>query len=133
MVECNDLNEASFTDALAVASGPGCPSLHQGLRQPAGIDSHGRELPYSVMAEEQSSVGLFEELAMPLFGRLYNFAHWLTQDRAEAEDLVQETYMKALKGFGSFQQGTNFRAWMYVSWTKSSASARSCVSQCAKL
>ena len=50
---------------------------------------------------------------MPLFERLYNFAHWLTQDRQEAEDLVQETYAKALKGFSSFQQGTNFRAWMY--------------------
>ncbi len=65
------------------------------------------------VAEKYSSVGSFEELAMPLLARLYNFAHWLTQDRAEAEDLVQETYMKALKGFGSFQQGTNFRAWMY--------------------
>ncbi len=50
---------------------------------------------------------------MPLFERLYNFAHWLTQDRHEAEDLVQETYTKALRGFSSFQQGTNFRAWMY--------------------
>jgi len=50
---------------------------------------------------------------MPLFERLYNFAHWLTQDRQEAEDLVQETYVKALKGFRSFQPGTNFRAWIY--------------------
>jgi RNA polymerase sigma-70 factor, ECF subfamily len=50
---------------------------------------------------------------MPLFSQLYNFAHWLAGDRAAAEDLVQETYMKALKGFSSFQQGTNFRAWMY--------------------
>ena len=50
---------------------------------------------------------------MPLFDRLYNFAQWLTHDRQEAEDLVQETYAKALKGFSSFQQGTNFRAWMY--------------------
>ncbi len=50
---------------------------------------------------------------MPLFERLYNFAHWLTQDRAEAEDLVQETYTKALKGFSSFRQGTDFRAWIY--------------------
>jgi RNA polymerase sigma-70 factor, ECF subfamily len=55
----------------------------------------------------------FEELAMPLFDQLYNFAHWLTQNRQEAEDLVQETYAKALKGFSSFQSGTNFRAWMY--------------------
>jgi len=50
---------------------------------------------------------------MPHFARLFNFACWLTQDRAAAEDLVQETYMKALKGFSSFHQGTNFRAWIY--------------------
>ena len=55
----------------------------------------------------------FEELALPLFDQLYNFAHWLTRDRSEAEDLVQETYTKALRGFSSFQVGTNFRAWMY--------------------
>jgi RNA polymerase sigma-70 factor (ECF subfamily) len=55
----------------------------------------------------------FEALAMPLFDRLYNFACWLTQNRDEAEDLVQETYAKALKGFSSYQPGTNFRAWMY--------------------
>jgi RNA polymerase sigma-70 factor, ECF subfamily len=65
------------------------------------------------VADRQSDSGSFEELAMPLLARLYNFAHWLTQDRSEAEDLVQETYMKALKGFASFHQGTNFRAWMY--------------------
>jgi RNA polymerase sigma-70 factor (ECF subfamily) len=40
---------------------------------------------------------------MPLFARLYNFAHWLAQDRIAAEDLVQETYMKALRGFSSFR------------------------------
>ena len=55
----------------------------------------------------------FEELAMPLFDQLFNFAHWLTKDHEEAEDLVQETYAKALKGFSSFQLGTNFRAWIY--------------------
>ena len=55
----------------------------------------------------------FEQLAMPHFERLYNFACWLSQDRNEAEDLVQETYVKALRGFSSFQPGTNFRAWIY--------------------
>src|SRR5271169_3054149 len=65
------------------------------------------------VADRAGEFGSFEELAMPLFAKLYNFAHWLTQDRAAAEDLVQETYMKALRGFSSFQQGTNFRAWMY--------------------
>ena len=55
----------------------------------------------------------FEDLALPLFDQLYNFAQWLTQDRSEAEDLVQETFAKALRGFSSFRPGTNFRAWMY--------------------
>ena len=55
----------------------------------------------------------FEDLALPLFDQLYNFARWLTQDTSEAEDLVQETYAKALRGFSSFQAGTNFRAWIY--------------------
>ena len=66
-----------------------------------------------VCVSEERSSATFEELAMPLFERLYNFAHWLTQDREEAEDLVQDTYAKALKGFPSFQPGTNFRAWIY--------------------
>ncbi len=62
---------------------------------------------------ERVTAATFEELAMPLFDQLYNFACWLTQDRTEAEDLVQETYVKALRGFSSFQSGTNFRAWIY--------------------
>jgi RNA polymerase sigma-70 factor (ECF subfamily) len=63
--------------------------------------------------KDRETAAAFEELAMPLFEQLYNFAHWLAQDRAEAEDLVQETYVKALRGFSSFQPDTNFRAWMY--------------------
>jgi RNA polymerase sigma-70 factor (ECF subfamily) len=63
--------------------------------------------------EQPLLAATFEELAMPLFDQLYNFARWLTQDTAEAEDLVQETYTKALRGFSSFRAGTNFRAWIY--------------------
>ena len=55
----------------------------------------------------------FEELAMPLFDSLYNFAGWLAQNQNDAEDLVQETYLKALRGFASFEPGTNFRAWIF--------------------
>jgi len=65
------------------------------------------------VSKEPPTGELFEELAMPLFGQLFNFAQWLTHDPSEAEDLVQETYVKALKGFSSFQPGTNFRAWIY--------------------
>ena len=50
---------------------------------------------------------------MPLLQPLYNYARWLAKDGSEAEDLVQETYLKALRGFESFTIGTNFRAWMY--------------------
>jgi RNA polymerase sigma-70 factor (ECF subfamily) len=55
----------------------------------------------------------FEELAMPLFDSLYNFARWLVHNADDAEDLVQETYLKALRSFASFQPGTNFRAWIF--------------------
>jgi RNA polymerase sigma-70 factor (ECF subfamily) len=55
----------------------------------------------------------FEEQAMPLFASLYNYARWLTGETHEAEDLVQETYLKALRGFASFREGTNFRAWIF--------------------
>ncbi len=55
----------------------------------------------------------FERLAMPLFDSLYNFARWLAQDATEAEDLVQETFRKALHGFSSFAPGSDFRAWMF--------------------
>jgi RNA polymerase sigma-70 factor (ECF subfamily) len=62
--------------------------------------------------DDQSLAG-FEELAMPLFDALYNFARWLAHDSDDAEDLVQETYLKALRSFASFQPGTNFRAWIF--------------------
>lgn len=65
------------------------------------------------VGKEHLTAATFEDLAMPLFDQLYNFARWLTRDQSEAEDLVQETYTKALRGFASFQTGTNFRAWMY--------------------
>jgi RNA polymerase sigma-70 factor (ECF subfamily) len=56
----------------------------------------------------------FEVLALPLLDPLYNFARWLSGDADEARDLVQETFAKALKGFASFREGTNFRAWMFA-------------------
>lgn len=65
------------------------------------------------MSDDQRNADAFAALALPLLAQLYNFAHWLTGSREEAEDLVQEAYLKALKGFSSFTAGTNFRAWMY--------------------
>jgi RNA polymerase sigma-70 factor (ECF subfamily) len=65
------------------------------------------------VTDRRTDTESFEALAMPMLTSLYNFAHWLTHSQEEAEDLVQETYLKALKGFASFQQGTNFRSWIY--------------------
>jgi len=64
-------------------------------------------------SQDHKSLAGFEELAMPLFDSLYNFARWLTHNSNDAEDLVQETYLKALRGFASFKGGTNFRAWIF--------------------
>ena len=64
-------------------------------------------------SQDEKSLAGFEELAMPLFDSLYNFARWLVRNQNDAEDLVQETYLKALRSFASFQLGTNFRAWMF--------------------
>lgn len=55
----------------------------------------------------------FDELALPLFNGLYNSARWLARSEADAEDLVQETYLKAFRSFATFQPGTNFRAWIF--------------------
>ncbi|HEX9407646.1 MAG TPA: sigma-70 family RNA polymerase sigma factor [Vicinamibacterales bacterium] len=55
----------------------------------------------------------FEELALPLLDSLYRYAQWLTRDRTEAEDLVQEAYLKGIRGFESFVAGSNIRAWMF--------------------
>ncbi len=54
----------------------------------------------------------FERLALPLVPSLYNHASWLTRNHAEAEDLVQETFSKALRAFDSFEESTNFKAWL---------------------
>ena len=55
----------------------------------------------------------FTEQAMPLLDQLYAAALRMTRNPADAEDLVQETFLKAFAAFGSFTQGTNLRAWLY--------------------
>jgi RNA polymerase sigma-70 factor (ECF subfamily) len=57
--------------------------------------------------------GTFTEQAMDLMPSLYSAALRMTRNPSDAEDLVQETYLKAYRGFGSFEQGTNLKAWLY--------------------
>ena len=55
----------------------------------------------------------FAEQAMPLMDGLYSAAMRMTRNPADAEDLVQEAYLRAYRGFGGFEQGTNLKAWLY--------------------
>lgn len=55
----------------------------------------------------------FEAQALPLFDQLYAAALRMTRNRADAEDLVQDTYAKAYQAFDQFTEGTNLKAWMY--------------------
>jgi RNA polymerase sigma-70 factor (ECF subfamily) len=55
----------------------------------------------------------FEAAAVPHLGDLYRMASLLLQDRHEAEDLIQDTYLEAWKSFHRFELGTNCRAWLF--------------------
>jgi RNA polymerase sigma-70 factor (ECF subfamily) len=55
----------------------------------------------------------FERDAMPMLDQLYSAALRMTRNPADAEDLVQETFLKAYSAFASFSEGTNLKAWLY--------------------
>ena len=55
----------------------------------------------------------FERDALPYLGQMYPAALRMTRNRADAEDLVQETFTRAYACFGQFEPGTNLRAWLY--------------------
>jgi RNA polymerase sigma-70 factor (ECF subfamily) len=55
----------------------------------------------------------FADQAMPFMSSLYSAALRMTRNPADAEDLLQETYLRAYRGFGGFEQGTNLKAWLY--------------------
>jgi RNA polymerase sigma-70 factor, ECF subfamily len=68
----------------------------------------------SVEASETVNVQAeFEALFSPLLQMAYGTALRLTRDRSEAEDLVQDAALLAYKAFGTFQRGTNFKAWFF--------------------
>jgi RNA polymerase sigma-70 factor (ECF subfamily) len=55
----------------------------------------------------------FAELATPYMDALYSAALRMTRNPADAEDLVQEAFLRAYRGFGGFEEGTNLKAWLY--------------------
>lgn len=63
------------------------------------------------MQEKQTAS--FERDALPYLDKMYPSALRLTRNRADAEDLIQDTFVKAYVSFGQFEPGTNVRAWLY--------------------
>jgi RNA polymerase sigma-70 factor (ECF subfamily) len=61
----------------------------------------------------QQRAARFQRDAMPMLDQLYSAALRMTRNPADAEDLVQETYLKAFAAFDSFAAGTNLKAWLY--------------------
>lgn len=63
---------------------------------------------------ESERLAAFEAQALPLLDQLYRSARAMTGNRVEADDLIQDTYLKAWRFYDKFAAGTNFRAWMYA-------------------
>src|SRR4051794_7418102 len=75
---------------------------------PPAAMSHPRD-SLSPMADQAT----FADQATPFMDSLYAAAMRMTRNPADAEDLVQETYLKAYRGFGGYEEGTNLKAWLY--------------------
>ena len=65
------------------------------------------------VCESGQQIATFEGLELPLLPSLYNVAFWLFRNAADAEDLVQEAFLKALRGFSRFERGSNFKVWIF--------------------
>ncbi len=65
------------------------------------------------MVQRMADRGRFTELTMPHMQALYTAALRMTRNPADAEDLVQETFLKAYRAFDRYEDGTNLRAWLY--------------------
>jgi RNA polymerase sigma-70 factor, ECF subfamily len=61
----------------------------------------------------------FERDVLPLLPSLYGAAMRMTRNPSDAEDLVQDTYLRAFRGFAGFKEGTNLKAWLYRILTNS--------------
>lgn len=78
-------------------------------RPQGGVSSSGGSLPECVTRDER-----FETEALPHLRALYGTAYRMTRNAHDAEDLVQETFLRAYRGFDRFEAGTNIRAWLFT-------------------
>jgi len=75
--------------------------------------SEQEEIPTVQTYSETEKHRVFEKEFMPHIDSMYNFAFRLTNDEDDANDLVQDTYLKAFRFINSFEEGTNAKAWLF--------------------
>jgi RNA polymerase sigma-70 factor (ECF subfamily) len=93
---------------------PGSPVVASEILTPMAVTG-GTETPTDDAALRER----FERDVLPLLPNLYAAALRMTRNPADAEDLVQDTYLRAFRGFSGFQEGTNLKAWLYRILTNS--------------
>lgn len=99
--------KSSVTNLFADASNLEAARIKQNFSMDTG------EAMKSAEAYEHEQGWDFEKAAMPYVDSLYNTAYRMTRNSEDAEDLVQETYLKAYKYYDKFEEGTNFKAWLF--------------------
>ncbi len=102
---------------IGTASTPSVEGLPSSLAPLTGA-AEPTPIPSTVMIEdavetEEERAARFERDALPYLDQLYGAALRMTRNPADAEDLVQETYVKAFAAFASYTDGTNLKAWLF--------------------
>ncbi|MCF7550506.1 sigma-70 family RNA polymerase sigma factor [Pseudonocardia sp. WMMC193] len=97
---------------LSLADSPATPVA---VRERSAVpdETVGEDLDRAPEETEAERAARFERDAMPMLDQLYGAALRMTRNPADAEDLVQETYLKAYSAFRTFREGTNLKAWLY--------------------
>ncbi|MEU7140038.1 sigma-70 family RNA polymerase sigma factor [Nocardia sp. NPDC046473] len=101
------------SDHAARATGPEAAAERDHAETREGREASTDVVTDGAAVDETELAQRFERDALPLLDQLYGAALRMTRNPADAEDLVQETYVKAFQGFKSFKEGTNLRAWLY--------------------
>ena len=109
-------NRADLPEQVGGASLPLRSLVMDPETSPDGKDVTAPAVPDDVSAiveTDEQRVARFERDALPFMDQLYAAALRMTRNPADAEDLLQETYVRAFSAFHQYQDGTNLKAWLY--------------------
>jgi RNA polymerase sigma-70 factor (ECF subfamily) len=111
-VDASRLRKLTGCDAGSLCKSPGTESREwsRGQQPGSGQGSAANEIDPLVL-DDETKTRQFRALALPYLDEAYNFARWLTRNSQDAEDVVQDAYMRAFQFFDGFR-GANPRAWI---------------------